>query len=226
MATTPPPDDAHLDLVQKTESMAREHTRKMQREQRSPTRPPRPPAPVQPVRRVAEPTPVRPPSLLDDVTIELDDLLRDLRMGWRRWVIADRITAIAGLSTFVGVLLPWTSDKHHTHVGLMSGGTLHALIAIAALTLLGVRSRRISPGLRPSTHDRRALARRVSLGHLLLGGFSTLLCVYFLVVIGLQRGTEDALQVRFGLYWTLASGMGLSYGGFARFSARGGHGER
>jgi hypothetical protein len=39
-------------------------------------------------------------------------------------------------------------------------------------------------------------------------------------VYGLQRSASPSLSIKFGLYVTLAAGMGLSYGGFARFWSR------
>jgi hypothetical protein len=47
-----------------------------------------------------------------------------------------------------------------------------------------------------------------------------LVALFFVVVTGFERSADPDLHVRFGLYWTLASGMGLSYGGFVRFLHR------
>ena len=161
--------------------------------------------------------PERRPSILDEVATELEEMLRDLRGGWRRWAGADRITFLAALTTVAGVLMPWTSDKSHAfQLGIVSGGAVHAALAAGAVALLVGRGRRGERGSR----ERLQHARRTSLWHLVIGAVSTLLCAYFLVIYGVQRSATTGLEIRFGLYVTLAAGMGLSYGGFARFWSR------
>ncbi len=238
------------DIAQKSESMARELSQKRElriRQERvrhlssddsgggSRTRKPAPLAEDKTVRAedVREPHreqrprsaptqtvpfyPERRPSMLDEVATELEELLRDLRGGWRRWEAADRITFVAAFATLIGVLLPWTSDKTHVfQLGIAAGGGFHAALACAAVALLVGRGKRGERGGRART----SAARRASLWHLLLGATSTILCAYFLVIYGAQRSAATGLEIRFGLYVTLAAGMGLSYGGFARFWSR------
>ncbi len=160
------------------------------------------------------------PSLLDAVAGEVEELLRDLRQGWRVWQPSDKVTFLSALLTLVGTLLPWISDRAHPfQIGLVSGGVLHAALACAAVALLVGRARRVldSSVGRSSQREQLQASRRTSLWHLLIGAASTVLCAYLLVVYGLQRTVESQLQIRFGLYVTLAAGMGLSYGGFSRF---------
>lgn len=162
------------------------------------------------------------PSVVDDVAVEIEELMRDLRAGWRRLEAADRITMMAALFTFVGVLMPWLGAKDGTwQMGLNAGGGAHAALAVSAIVLVVGRDRRYDGrGERLAGRERAVKARRASLWHLLLGAVSTLLCAYFLFVYGLQRSVAPGLQIKFGLYVTLAAGMGLSYGGFARFWGR------
>lgn len=166
--------------------------------------------------------PERRPSIVDDVAVELEELLRDMRSAWRRFEASDKITTFAALLTLVGVLMPWLGDKGGTwRMGLNAGGAAHAALAVAAIALVVARNRRYDArGERLAGRERQGKARRTSLWHLLLGAGSTLLCAYFLVVYGLQRSSAPGLEIRFGLYVTLAAGMGLSYGGFARFWSR------
>ena len=127
----------------------------------------------------------------------------------------------------IGVLLPWTSDKANPiNLGISAGGVGHAALAVVAIALSVGRGRRIdASGGRLSSRERGQRARRASLWHLLIGALSTALCAYLLVIYGLQRSAETGLEIRYGLYVTLAAGMGLSYGGFSRFWSRQ-HGER
>jgi hypothetical protein len=166
--------------------------------------------------------PERRASMLDDVATELEELLRDMRAAWRRWAAADRITFFASLLTMVGVLLPWTSDgTRGFQLGIVAGGAVHAALAASAIALTVGRARRYDGrGERLGGRERESRARRASLWHLLLGAASTVLCAYFLVIYGMQRASVPGLEIRFGLYVTLAAGMGLSYGGFARFFGR------
>ncbi len=158
------------------------------------------------------------PSVVDDVAVELEELMRDVRAGWRRCEAADRITLMAALITFLGVLLPWLGTKEGGwQMGLSAGGAVHAALAITAIVIVVDRYRRCE---RLADRERAAKVRRASLWHLLLGAASTLFCAYFLVVFGLQRAAAPELQIKFGLYVTLAAGMGLSYGGFSRFWGR------
>lgn len=242
------PDDAERrqsELAQKSESMARELSQKRElriRQDRVRHLAEDPPGALRPVRHTPSPLPPedrtlpaepkRPaqepswetrPGLLDEVAGEIEELLRDLRQGWRVWHTADKITLLSALATLVGTLLPWVSDRAHPfQIGLVSGGVLHAGLAVAAIALLVQRAqgRTDALGQRVSGRELSRRARRTSLWHLLLGALSTLLCAYLLVVYGLQRNATTQLEVRFGLYVTLAAGMGLSYGGFSRFWSR------
>lgn len=161
-------------------------------------------------------------NMLDDVAVELEELLRDLRAGWRRFSGADRITFLASLLVLVGVMLPWTTDKAHPfNLGITAGGVAHAALAVVAIALSVGRGRRMdASGARIPSRERLQRARRASLWHLLIGAASTALCAYFLVIYGLQRSSDTGLEIRYGLYVTLAAGMGLSYGGFSRFWSR------
>ena len=162
------------------------------------------------------------PSMLDDVATTPEEPTRELRHGWRGLHAADKVTFLSAATTLLGTLLPWVSDRAHPfQIGLVAGGVLHAGLAIAAIALLVGRVRARGPdGARLSSRDRARAARRTSLWHLLLGATSTFLCAYLLVVYGLQRTPQTQLEIRYGLYVTLAAGMGLSYGGFSRFWSR------
>ncbi len=165
------------------------------------------------------PRPAPPParSALDDLAVELEELLRELRFGWRGLSGADRVTTGCSVSVIAGVLMPWVSDPAHSlRVGLLAGGVLHLAIALVALALVG-RSSALR-GLRMTRRDELAQHRRISLWLVLLGAASTIAGAYLLLLYGLSKTPDWPVQLHFGLYWTLVSGTGLSYGGFARFS--------
>lgn len=164
------------------------------------------------------PKPVPPParSALDQLAVELEEMLRELRFGWRGLSGADRVTAACAVSVFAGVLMPWVSDPAHSlRVGLLSGGVLHLGIAVVALALV-TRSAALR-GLRMTRRDELARHRRISLWLVLLGAASTVAGAYLLLLYGLSKSPTWPVRLHFGLYWTLVSGTGLSYGGFARF---------
>jgi hypothetical protein len=71
----------------------------------------------------------------------------------------------------------------------------------------------------PAELDRRRA--RHSLYIVLLGALSTAFGAYLLLMWGAQKAPEHPISFHFGLYWTLACGTGVSYGGFARFGTGG-----
>lgn len=178
---------------------------------------PQPLSPQVPERR-PDPPPDSPSlTVVDAVAVEVEEVIRDARTAWRRWPLADRITFLAAIATVAGTLLPWLSDHARPlQLGITSGGVFHAAFAAWAIALLVKRDRMIEDrSLKAS--QRRASARRTSLLHLMLGAASTFLGTYYLVFFGMLKADVPDLQIRFGLYVTLAAGMGLSYGGFSRF---------
>jgi type IV secretory pathway VirB2 component (pilin) len=142
-----------------------------------------------------------------------------MRALWRRWFRADRVSAVSATGVFLCTLLPWVSSKSRLFVlGIETVGALYAALAVAALWLLFQRARDEMRAPRASPRRRTADARRVSLVHLLLGGASTALGIYFLIVFGLEKRFGPAgFELRYGFYLALVAGIGLSYGGYARF---------
>lgn len=164
-----------------------------------------------------KPTSPAPRSALDQLAIELEELIRELRFGWRGLPAADRLTTGCALSVFAGVLMPWVSDPAHSlRTGLLSGGVVHLGIAVLSVWLV-LRSSALR-GLRMTRRDELAQHRRISLWLVLLGAASTGMGAYLLLLYGVQKSADWPVQLHLGLYWTLVSGTGLSYGGYARFS--------
>ncbi len=172
--------------------------------------------------RVPTKTPAEPaPGVIDAVAVEAEDLMREGGAVWARFSVADRITFVCAILTGLGTLLPWLYRKNEELVlGLGCGGIVHAAIAVAALALLIRRELPIvdERGLRPNAQGQRRRARRTALLLLLLALVSTLAGTWFLLVYAaVHRFAVSGLEVRFGLYVTLAAGLGLSYSGFAFF---------
>jgi hypothetical protein len=173
------------------------------------------------VERLIEPVPAPPTSVIDEVAVEAEELLREQAAVWRRFAIADKISFIFALITGFGTLLPWLWRKNEQVViGLASGGVIHAAIAVAAMALLLRRERpQIDErGLRPTPQQHRRTSRRTALWMLLLSLMSTVAGTFLLLEYGLIRRQEvPTLEVALGFYVTLAAGLGLSYSGFAYF---------
>lgn len=190
---------------------------------RSPSPPPRPRAPP----RVESPPPAlsEAPTAIsnhDQLAVELDEFLRELKQSWRNFGYADRISLVSALLMGIGVWLPWVSDPAHSlHIGLLAGGAAHLAIAVSSLMLVwhgSFAATRRDAAL--SARERGRRYRRASMWLVLLGALSTLLGAYLLVMLGLQKDAAWPIDVHFGLYGTLAAGTGLSYGGYVRFSRR------
>jgi len=184
------------------------------RQARAETRPrsePAPPPPTAP-ERVAPPR-----STMDQLAMELDEQLREARFRWRGLRGADKLTLVCAFFMAVGVLLPWRSDPAHPlQIGLTVGGGFH--LALAALAFALVLRSASKTTMRAAASDL-ASDRRASLWLVLCGAASTLAGAYFLLLIGLEKAPDWSVNIHFGVYWTLVSGTGVSYGGFARFSA-------
>lgn len=162
-------------------------------------------------------------SSLDLLAMELEELLREFRHGWRNLQAADRTTLVSSVFVIAGVFMPWISDPAHSlQIGLFSGGILHLALAIAAFALVVKGTPGAFGGIGGASRRERAHRhRRTSLWLVLIGAASTFLGTLLLLVYGLQKGPDWSVEFHLGFYWTLAAGTGLSYGGFARFTSRG-----
>ena len=160
-------------------------------------------------------------SIIDDVAVEAEELLRESGTLWRGFSLADKITLASAGFTFVGTMLPWLYRPHEEVViGLGSGGIVHAVIACLSVWLLVQRDRPSldDRGLRPTPARQRQRARRTALWMLLLSLASTMAGTWFLLVYGVVRRFEiPTLDIGLGLYVSLAAGLGVSYSGFAFF---------
>lgn len=154
-------------------------------------------------------------SATDRMAIELESLIGDSVRGWRKLHVSDRISILASLGTLLGVFMPWLSLPDRPHqIGLLSGGVVHAALALAAIALILKRDDPIS--VAPSKLMQNQRHRRVSVYHILISALSTIVGALFFLMWGLQKGTVE-MEFHFGVYWTLACGTGLGYGGFVRF---------
>lgn len=175
--------------------------------------------PVAP-RPLLDPEP-KPTSAADQLAMELEELLRELRHGWRNLSFADRTTLISAVFVMAGVFMPWISDPAHPlKLGLFAGGILHLAIALAAIALVMRSAPNAFGGIRQSRREEQHRYRRSALWLVLLGAASTFIGAFLVLAYGLQKTPEWPVNLHFGIYWTLAAGTGLSYGGLARFSTR------
>jgi hypothetical protein len=173
--------------------------------------------PVKPLVRPAAAKKIDVPSqdagMTDRVALELEELLRDGGLAWRRWSAAQRVTTLAAIGTLLGTLLPWVSTPGRPYVlGVAAGGVVHVLLAVASLSLTW-RAEAAAEGTSGNS-----VRRRTALLQLLIGALSTAVGAWFVLTYGLERRAAP-LTIRYGLYLTLLAGAALSYGGFARFRA-------
>ena len=150
--------------------------------------------------RTLVPEPTKAPS--DLIAMELDDMIRGVRARWRR---GTKVGILSSMAVLIGTLLPWTSDAGQLHrLGIFAGASLHVLIGALAL-FLSVRK----PPKRGAARDAMRL--------ILLGILSIVIGIFLLGYWIFQKQSGLSVQIHWGFYWTLASGMGIAYGGYARF---------
>ncbi len=128
---------------------------------------------------------------------------------------SDRICVWASVGTFLGVFMPWISlPDRPFQIGLMSGGVIHATLAISAIALVLFQADTRSIGA--SRKEQRKRERRNSVYHILLSAASSGVGALLFLMWGFQKGVFP-IEFHFGVYWTLLCGTGLGYGGFVRF---------
>jgi hypothetical protein len=159
--------------------------------------------------------PERQMSAADRMAIELEALFSDMKRGWRKMHRSDRICIWASVGTFLGVFMPWLSlSDRPFQIGLMSGGIIHAALAVTAIALVLVQGDTRSIGA--SRKEQRKRERRNSVYHILLSAVSSGVGALLFLMWGFQKG-DISIEFHFGVYWTLLCGTGLGYGGFVRF---------
>jgi len=156
------------------------------------------------------------PSAFDELAIEMDAARSQLRNDWHAASTPDRFALVSALAMMIGVFLPWlTLPDGGTRMGISMAGVCHLLLSVQTLRAL----KRDDWGAREfSAADRRRRRRRGGLSLVLYGALSVLVAVLFLFYWGYQKTASYPVQVRFGVYWTLAWGTGQSYGGLSRFT--------
>lgn len=159
------------------------------------------------------------PKAGDQLAVEVEELLRRFRLGWRALRGGDKITVGSAVMVIAGVLMPWvTTPGRPLEPGLFVGGLVHLGLAVAALHFV---TRGFAAELAHSAAELARRRARHSLYIVLLGALSTFFGAYLLLWWGAQKSPGHPVELHFGFYWTLACGTGLSYGGFARFGAGG-----
>jgi hypothetical protein len=155
----------------------------------------------------------------DLLAMELEELLRRFRGGWKALGGGDKIAVLSSLMVLAGTLMPWVSlPGRPLQVGLLSGGLVHVALAVAVMRFVVQGFANEFEFSAAELGRRRA---RHSLYIVLLGALSTAFGAYLLLMWGAQKAPEHPISFHFGLYWTLACGTGVSYGGFARFGTGG-----
>ncbi len=155
-------------------------------------------------------------SALDLLAIELDVFSRESMAALRRMHAGERVALFSSLCMLGGSFFPWVSTSHQAHqLGFFAGGFFHLVIAIVGIRLSFARHR---PQPKKKRSAQRELEeKRVALWLVLLGVLSTVAGATLLFAWGATKSIWFHVDFHAGLYWTLAWGTGLSYGGYACF---------
>jgi len=154
-----------------------------------------------------------PPSVLDHLAIELENVLGAFRRSWKNAPSGDKLAVLSFFGMTCGVLMPWVSTESSTFtLGIFRGGVIHLLIALKALNL--VTKSGLTFGKNVSLKSKRFKKGAVYM--VLLGLLSSVVGIFFLLYFSIERSEQNPVNVHFGLYWTLVFGCALSYAGYLR----------
>lgn len=155
-------------------------------------------------------------SAFDELALEMEASRSQFRNDWHAATTPDRFALISAVMLLVGCFLPWiTFPDGSVRLGISMAGVCHLLIAVQTFRRLGADD---WGGREFHAADRRRRRRRGGLRLVMYGALSVLVAVLFLLYWGYQRTAAFPVVIRFGVYWTLAWGTGLSYGGLSRFA--------
>ena len=151
-------------------------------------------------------------SVLESLALEVESLLRDFRAATMRLDGSEKSSIVFALIMFIGCFLPWFSPNHtHIQTGLDGFATPHFGISTAVLFLF----RRLS--LDRCQKSSVTEDGRVAIYLLSLGALSTATCIALLVHFGdIAAFSQSPVDVRYGFYSVLLSGLGISGCGIAK----------
>ncbi|MCP4502341.1 MAG: hypothetical protein GY822_20490 [Deltaproteobacteria bacterium] len=154
-------------------------------------------------------------SALDLLAIELDVFTRESMAALRRMHAGERVALLSSLCMLGGSFFPWVSTTHQANqLGFFAGGFFHLLIAIVGIRLSFARH---GPQAKKKRSQKDLEEKRVALWLVLLGVLSTVAGAALLFAWGASKSIWFRVDFHFALYWTLAWGTGVSYGGYACF---------
>lgn len=139
-------------------------------------------------------------TILDEVALETESLVRDMRAAWYSLQIDQRISLSCAVIMLLSTFLPWISLPFFpTDIGITGGGVFH--IHLAFITL-----------------QQRNSEKRNALMRILIGAACTLVSIGVLSYYAWLHTTfNPASHVRYGFYIATVSGIGISVGGLLRF---------
>ena len=139
-------------------------------------------------------------TILDEVALETEYLVRDTRATWYGLQIDQRVSVSCAIIMLLSTFLPWMSLPFFpTDIGLTGGGIFHIQLALITLQRL-------------DSEKRNALIR------ILIGAACTLVSIGVLLYYDWLHATfNPASHVRYGFYIATTSGIGISAGGLLRF---------
>jgi hypothetical protein len=158
------------------------------------------------------------PRTIGLVAVELEDALEAGVQSWSAMDLADHISMLASFGLIISTFLPWFGMQ----MGILTGGSVAWLFAVAAIALVILRQgrrRAAAAALEEEGSKLRfdpASIRRLNLLQI-LDGVGAVLYV-LLVALGHYLGVKEGLKISYGWYIAIFLAMGLAYSGIARFA--------
>lgn len=160
--------------------------------------------------------------MLDALALEIESWLRDLRAGRRQLCFADQASLFFGCMLLIGIFLPWLSlSSLPTAIGLTGGGFIHVQLVwmLFAIKIRWIQKKRDLEfkGGRYLIHAE----RRQFLYTFFIGFAASLMSLSVLLYyIWIHANLKAVVDVRYGFYVSLLSGMGIAMGGMGGFFKR------
>jgi hypothetical protein len=160
---------------------------------------------------------LNPKHVLDSLALEIESLARDIRAGVLALNFGHRLALLSAISLLIAGFLPWLNVADlPTQIGLSAGGAFHLHLAALVFYLehKAARFQNRADFSKQSTLAQEQTQKRHALWLMIIGALSTLGAIAVLFYdASINASTDQLVDIRYGFYLCLLSGIGVFAGG-------------